>query len=178
MKYSWILIPVSLLSCFLDTHQLQKVTYPLPNGEKMLFVNTTSPSFYDSYEDVRDANHLISETLEELGYSLVIGDKVWEDPQIMTVAKDNIELFQKNLKPEWIEERSRIQIWKERATSVGANGIFLLRYHFSLENKTKRIRMLCIRFEKNEIIRFDWNWNPEVPIPFYESIRYRKEVQK
>lgn len=178
MKYIWILLVVTLLSCHFDRHHLQKITYPLPNGEKMLFVNTTSPTFYDSYDEVRDVNHLISETLEELGYSIVIGDKVWEDQEIKRITNDNIEVFQKNLKPEWTEEKPRIQIWKERATSVGATGVFLLRYHFSLENKTKRIRMFCIRFDKNEISRFDWNWNPDEPIPFYESFRNKEEGEK
>lgn len=178
MKYILLFLPLVFLSCVFENLAIRKATYPLPNGKKMLFVNITSPFFYDSYEEINNANQLIYEKLEELGYSLVISEKIWEDSSVNTVTKDNLEIFQKKIKTQWQEDRPRIQIWKERAELIDASGIFLLRYNFSSENKSKEIRMFWIRLDKNEVNRFDWTWNPDAPIPFYESIRYSLEGEK
>ncbi|TGM59364.1 hypothetical protein [Leptospira vanthielii] len=171
MKHLLVAIPLFLVSCVSGPRDIKTVTYPIPHGRKILFVNISSPVFYDSYAEEREVNLQVLEKLEELGYSIVVSEKVWEDPKVPIIPKDNIEIFQRNLSHTSVEERPRIQVWKERAEKIGASDVFLFRYRFSLEHKIKQIRMFWIHFEKKEVIRFDWNWNPEDPIPFHESIQ-------
>ncbi|MBM9547900.1 hypothetical protein JWG40_12785 [Leptospira sp. 201903074] len=130
-----------------------------------MFVNTTSRLFTESYSQEKEISLSILEELEEVGYSVVWSEGIWEESN-SRIFNDHLESFQNTLKGKSIENRPRIQIWKERAEAIGATQVFLLRYCFSSEPNTIPIRMLWINLSNNTIKRFDWIWNAKTPFPF------------
>lgn len=171
MKSFLFLAFIFLVSCLPMSRDLKTVTYPIPTGKKVLLIHLSPPVFSDFYLEEREVSLRILEELEESGYSVVLGEKVWEDLTVISIPSDHLQVFQNGLRENSIEEMPRIQTWKDRAERIGASDIFLLRYSFSSDSKTKPIRMFWINLTKKEMIRFDWNWNPENQFPFRDSVR-------
>lgn len=171
MKFSIFFILIFYISCIPMSRDVKTVTYPILTGKKVLLIHSHPPVFFDSYSEEREVSLRILEELEESGFSVVLGERVWEDITQPSRIDDHLQVFQNGLKDISLDERPRIQIWKDRAERMGATDIFLLRYRFSSDSKTKPIRMFWIHLPKKEMIRFDWNWNPENPFPFRDLVR-------
>ncbi|TGL87865.1 hypothetical protein EHQ68_00450 [Leptospira congkakensis] len=171
MKLSFVFFILCFVSCLSSSRRLQTVTYPIPSGKKLLLIQTSSRIFSDFYSEEREVNLRILEDLEELGYSVVLGEGVWEEQTSLAEVSNHLELFQKQLVGISNTEKPRIEVWKNRAESIGATEIFLIRHNVSSLHKTRSIRMFWMDLTKKEMIRMDWNWNPEDPFPFRENLR-------
>ncbi|MCG6139708.1 hypothetical protein [Leptospira mtsangambouensis] len=170
MKYLFFVSSFVFLSCVGTPKAFRKQTYPIPNGKKILLIHSVSPCFYDSYSEEKEVSFQIQEELEELGYSVVVADKIWEEAS-SPHSNDRLEYFQNQLKHLPNKNSSRILIWKEHADQVEATEVFVLRFVYPLKPNLNSIRVIWIDFSKKEINRFDWNWDKKNPFPFLDSIQ-------
>ncbi|WP_246835930.1 hypothetical protein [Leptospira meyeri] len=170
MKYVFVASCLICLSCVGNTITFRKLTYPIPNGKKILFVHSASPCFYDSYSEEKEVSFQIQEELEQLGYSVFVGETILNEVS-SDHSKDPLEDFQNHLKKLPAENRSRIQIWKEQADQVEATEVLVLRFAFPFKQNQNSIRVIWFDFSKKEVNRFDWIWDKKDPFPFRDSIQ-------
>lgn len=161
MKCMLFLVFLFLLSCVDSSRTVKTKSFKVPIGSKLLFVTKTTRIFNESYTQENEISLNILEALEEIGYSVVLNDGVWNE-NVFLVPEDHLDQFHKTLKNQSFEDRSRIQIWKERAERIGAAQVLLLRFCFPSEPNEVHIRMLWINFSNNEVKQFDWFWNQKV----------------
>lgn len=176
MKYYFVFGCFIFLTCIGSKNNLRKVTYPIPNNKKILFFHSVSPGFYDSYSEETEISLKIQEELELMGYSIVIGDKLWDEVKV-SIPENHLDNFRNQLHLSPAEIRPRTQIWKEQAERVGANEVFILRFCFSSREIRPSIRLVWIHLSNKEINRFDWNWDESNPLPIRESLQKNLGVQ-
>lgn len=167
MNCWFVLVSLLCLSCIDNSWNVKTKFYSIPKGTKILFVTKSSHLFNEGYSQENEISQSILEALEEVGYSVILNDGVWEG-NAFPVPEDHLDQFHKTLKNQSFEDRPRIQIWKERAERIGATQLLLLRFCFPFESNTISLRMIWINFSNNEVKRVDWNWNKKVPFSFYD----------